>query len=148
MVAAVALPRVFPHLDVRREVTVGHRLLDCDAPTGVLAKVNPPIRPREDGEALRQALRARQVDWVVSNQACCAREMKVAAEHPHEGVVARPAGPGGLAGPLIHSYPQVFPHPQPAHILWISLAGTASSRGSPSKAEAEKVHVDWGLRFD
>ncbi|HKW92871.1 MAG TPA: dihydroorotase family protein [Methylomirabilota bacterium] len=92
--AALALPRVFPHLDVRREVTVGHLLLDCDAPTGVLAKVNPPIRPREDVEFLWQALLARQLDWVVSDHACCAREMKVAAERPDDIWLAR-SGFGG-----------------------------------------------------
>jgi allantoinase len=92
--AAVVLPRVFPHLDVRREVTVGHLLLDCDAPTGVLAKVNPPIRPREDVEFLWQALLSRQLDWVVSDHACCAREMKVAAERPDDIWLAR-SGFGG-----------------------------------------------------
>jgi len=92
--AALALPRVFPQLDVRREVTVGHLLLDYDAPTGVLAKVNPPIRPREDVEFLWQALLARQLDWVVSDHACCAREMKVAAERPDDIWLAR-SGFGG-----------------------------------------------------
>jgi allantoinase len=92
--AALALPRVFPHLDVRREVTVGHLLLDCDAPTGVLAKVNPPIRPREDVEFLWQALLERKLDWVVSDHACCAREMKVAAARPDDIWLAR-SGFGG-----------------------------------------------------
>ncbi len=92
--AALALPRVFPQLDLRREVTVGHLLLDYDAPTGVLAKVNPPIRPREDVEFLWQALLARQLDWVVSDHACCAREMKVAAERPDDIWLAR-SGFGG-----------------------------------------------------
>ena len=92
--AAVALPRVFPHLDVRREITVGHLLLDCDAPTGVLAKVNPPIRPREDVEFLWGALLDRQLDWVVSDHACCAREMKLAAERPDDIWLAR-SGFGG-----------------------------------------------------
>ena len=92
--AAIALPRVFPHLDVRREVTVGHLLLDCETPTGVLAKVNPPIRPREDVEFLWRALLDRQLDWVVSDHACCAREMKVAAERPDDIWLAR-SGFGG-----------------------------------------------------
>src|SRR5215470_955878 len=92
--AALALPRVFPQLDVRREVTVGHLLLDYDVPTGVLAKVNPPIRPREDVEFLWQALLARQLDWVVSDHACCARELKIAAERPDDIWLAR-SGFGG-----------------------------------------------------
>ena len=66
------------HLDGWREGTVGRLRLDCDAPTGVLAKVRPPIRSREDVEFRSQALLACQLDWVGSEPACCAREMKVA----------------------------------------------------------------------
>lgn len=53
---ALAMPRVFPHIDFRREITIGHLLLDVDAPTGTYAKVNPPIRPREDVEYLWNAV--------------------------------------------------------------------------------------------
>jgi allantoinase len=80
--AALTLRRVFPHIDFRREITVGHLLLDCDVKTGLLAKVNPPIRPREDVEALWQAVLDRQVDWIVSDHACCASEQKYAGELP------------------------------------------------------------------
>ena len=44
--AALKMAKAFPHVNFRREVTVGHLLLDYDAPTDVLAKVNPPIRSR------------------------------------------------------------------------------------------------------
>ena len=118
--AAVALPRVFPHLDVRREVTVGHLLLDCDAPTGVLAKVNPPIRPREDVEFLWQALLDRQLDWVVSDHACCAREMKVAAERPDDIWLAR-SGFGGteylLSGVFSEGSRRGMSYPHMAEVL-------------------------------
>jgi allantoinase len=92
--AAQALPRVFPQLDVRREVTVGHLLLDHDTAAGPLAKVNPPIRSREDVEALWQAVLAGTVDWIVSDHACCASEVKVAADRPDDVWPAR-AGFGG-----------------------------------------------------
>ncbi len=49
---------------------------------------------------------------------------------------------------FIHSYPQGFPHPQPTHILWITGYWTPTRGGDPVSSEAEKVHVDWGLRFD
>jgi allantoinase len=118
--AAVALPRVFPHLDVRREVTVGHLLLDCDTPTGVLAKVNPPIRPREDVEFLWQALLDRQLDWVVSDHACCAREMKVAAERPDDIWLAR-SGFGGteylLSGVFSEGSRRGMSYPHMAEVL-------------------------------
>jgi allantoinase len=78
--AAAAMAAVFPHIDVRREVTVGHLLLDVDAPAGAYAKVNPPIRPREDVEYLWRAVLDGTVDWIVSDHACCASEVKAAGE--------------------------------------------------------------------
>ena len=50
--AAWTMQKVFPHIAFRREVTVGHLLLDTDCKFAVHAKVNPPIRPRDDVEAL------------------------------------------------------------------------------------------------
>jgi allantoinase len=76
--AALAMARTFPHVDFRREVTVGHLLLDVDAPAGAYAKVNPPIRPREDVEFLWRAVLDGDVDWIVSDHACCAEEVKAA----------------------------------------------------------------------
>jgi allantoinase len=78
--AALQMAEIFPHVDFRREVTIGHLMLDVDAKTGVLAKVNPPIRPREDVEYLWQQLLAGKVDWVVSDHACCRHETKAAKE--------------------------------------------------------------------
>jgi allantoinase len=74
--ATLAMARTFPHVDFRREITVGHLLLDVDAPAGAYAKVNPPIRPREDVEFLWRAVLDGDVDWVVSDHACCAEEVK------------------------------------------------------------------------
>ena len=73
---AVAMAQTFPHVDFRREVTVGHLLLDVDSPAGGHAKVNPPIRPREDVEFLWTAVLNGDVDWIVSDHACCAEEVK------------------------------------------------------------------------
>jgi allantoinase len=78
--AALAMARTFPHVDFRREVTVGHLLLDVDAPAGAYAKVNPPIRPRDDVEFLWRAVLGGDVDWIVSDHACCAEEMKGAGQ--------------------------------------------------------------------
>ncbi len=77
--AALKMAKAFPHVNFRREVTVGHLLLDYDAPTGVLAKVNPPIRSRADVEYLWQTLLDGKLDWVCSDHACCRHEMKVDA---------------------------------------------------------------------
>lgn len=75
--AALTMAQVFPHIDFRREVTIGHLMLDVDSPAAELAKVNPPIRPREDVEYLWQQLLDGKLDWVVSDHACCRHEMKI-----------------------------------------------------------------------
>src|SRR5207248_9747616 len=79
--AALQMQHLFPHIDFRREVTIGHLMLDTDAKAGVLAKVNPPIRPRADVEFLWEKLLEGKVDWVVSDHACCRHEMKVAKKY-------------------------------------------------------------------
>jgi allantoinase len=75
--AALMMSEVFPHIDFKREVTIGHLMLDVTSPSAELAKVNPPIRPREDVEYLWQALLAGELDWVVSDHACCRHETKI-----------------------------------------------------------------------
>jgi allantoinase len=79
--AALMMAEVFPHIDFRREVTIGHLMLDITSKAAELAKVNPPIRPREDVEFLWQALLAGDLDWVVSDHACCRHEMKIPAKY-------------------------------------------------------------------
>jgi allantoinase len=92
--AALAMQQVFPQVSFRREVTIGHLLLDTDCECGVLAKVNPPIRPRADVEALWEALLGGKVDWVVSDHACCSSEKKYSAQFPKDIWLAK-AGFGG-----------------------------------------------------
>lgn len=75
--AAMMMADTFPHIDFKREVTIGHLMLDVTSKAAELAKVNPPIRPREDVEFLWQALLAGELDWVVSDHACCRHETKI-----------------------------------------------------------------------
>jgi allantoinase len=75
--AAMMMADVFPHIDFRREVTIGHLMLDITSKAAELAKVNPPIRPREDVEFLWEALLAGELDWVCSDHACCRHETKI-----------------------------------------------------------------------
>ena len=92
--AAWTMQQVFPHIAFRREVTVGHLLLDADCECAVQAKVNPPIRPREDVEALWQAVVNRKIDWIVSDHACCSAEQKWSKDDPTNIWLAK-AGFGG-----------------------------------------------------
>lgn len=92
--AALTMQKVFPHIAFRREVTVGHLLLDVDCECAVHAKVNPPIRPRADVEALWEAVLDRKVDWIVSDHACCSAEQKWSKSDPSNIWLAK-AGFGG-----------------------------------------------------
>ncbi len=92
--AALMMQTIFPHINFRREVTVGHLLLDVDAPTGKWAKVNPPIRPRADVEYLWNAVLQNQVDWIVSDHACCSAEQKASFKDP-ENIWLAKSGFGG-----------------------------------------------------
>ncbi|HMB59136.1 MAG TPA: dihydroorotase family protein [Xanthomonadales bacterium] len=83
--AALMMEKTFPHISFGKEVTIGHLLLDYDAPTQCHAKVNPPIRSREDVEFLWQALLDGNLDWVVSDHACCAEELKVSGQDHSNG---------------------------------------------------------------
>ncbi|HVJ13424.1 MAG TPA: amidohydrolase family protein, partial [Burkholderiales bacterium] len=92
--AALQMAQVFPHIDFRREVTIGHLVLDTNSRAGVLAKVNPPIRPREDVEYLWQMMLENKIDWVVSDHACCRHETK-AAKHALGNIWLAKSGFGG-----------------------------------------------------
>jgi len=94
MEAALIMQQVFPHVAFRREVTVGHLLLDTNCACAVHAKVNPPIRPREDVEALWRAVLDRKIDWIVSDHACCSAEQKWSKNDPHNIWLAK-SGFGG-----------------------------------------------------
>jgi allantoinase len=93
MEAAVLMARTFPHVDFRREVTIGHLLADVSTASGIGAKVNPPIRPRDDVEALWEHVLAGDVDWVVSDHACCRDETKFG--EPRDDVFVAKSGFGG-----------------------------------------------------
>src|SRR3989442_12879478 len=82
--AALLAQAIFPHVDFRREVTVGHLLLDCDGPAGAQAKVNPPIRPREDVADLWHGVLDGKVDWIGRDHARCSAPAKGAPRPPHE----------------------------------------------------------------
>ena len=76
MESAMTMAKAFPHIDFRREVTLAHLITDIDTGNPVGGKVNPPLRPRADVEALWEHMLAGNIDWVVSDHACCKEEMK------------------------------------------------------------------------
>ena len=63
------------------------------ARSGLGGKVNPPLRSRADVEALWEHLLAGDVDWVVSDHACCRDEMKFG--DPRDDVFLAKSGFGG-----------------------------------------------------
>ena len=119
--AAWTMAAVFPHVSFKREVTVGHLLLDVDAPTGAWAKVNPPIRPREDVEFLWRAVLDGTVDWIVSDHACCAEETKGAGRAGQGDIWLAKSGFGGteylLAGVFSEGSKRGLPYHRMAELL-------------------------------
>ena len=94
--AAMMMQRLFEHIRFGREVTIGHLLLDYDSPAQCHAKVNPPIRSREDVEFLWQSLLEGDIDWVVSDHACCSAEMKTVGDPKNpENIWVSKSGFGG-----------------------------------------------------
>jgi len=91
--AALAMSRAFPHIDFRREVTIGHLLADFHTAANLGGKVNPPLRSPEDVEALWQHMIDGDIDWVVSDHACCKDELKFG--EPRDDVFAAKSGFGG-----------------------------------------------------
>ncbi len=93
LTAAMRMAKAFPHVDFRREVTVGHLLASVETASGIGGKVNPPLRPQEDVEALWEHVIAGDLDWVVSDHACCKDEQKFG--DPRSDVFAAKSGFGG-----------------------------------------------------
>jgi allantoinase len=91
--AALLMAGTFPHIDFRREVTIGHLVADIHTASGIGGKVNPPLRPRDDVEALWQHLLAGELDWVVSDHACCRDEQKFGSDR--DDVFLAKSGFGG-----------------------------------------------------
>jgi allantoinase len=90
--AAMMMQDTFPHIDFRREVTVGHLLADFNT-ANLGGKVNPPLRSHEDVEALWEHVLAGHFSWVTSDHACCREEAKFG--EPKDDVFVAKSGFGG-----------------------------------------------------
>lgn len=127
MEAAMLMAKTFPHVDFRREVTIGHLLADVTTADGVGGKVNPPLRPRADVEKLWEHLLAGDVSWVVSDHACCREEKKFG--EPADDVFAAKSGFGGT------------------EYLLPGLVGEGRRRGLSMSTVAELVSTTPARRF-
>jgi allantoinase len=90
--AAMLMQQAFPHINFRREVTIGHLLADFHT-ANLGGKVNPPLRSREDVESLWEHLLAGNFSWVCSDHACCREEVKFG--DPKDDVFLAKSGFGG-----------------------------------------------------
>ena len=127
MEAAMLMAKTFPHVDFRREVTIGHLLADVTTADGIGGKVNPPLRPRADVEKLWEHLLAGDVSWVVSDHACC-REEKKFGQQPDD-VFSAKSGFGGT------------------EYLLPGLVGEGRKRGLPMSTVAELVSTNPARRL-
>jgi allantoinase len=92
--AALTMAKAFPHINFRREVTIGHLLADYNTAANFGGKVNPPLRSADDVEALWSHLIAGDIDWVCSDHACCKEESKFDKDNPDD-IFATKSGFGG-----------------------------------------------------
>ncbi|MFI6866037.1 dihydroorotase family protein [Nocardia sp. NPDC050406] len=125
--AALIMAGAFPHVDFRREVTIGHLLADVDTAHGLGGKVNPPLRERADVEALWRHLLAGEIDWVVSDHACCRDEQKFGVDR--DDIFAAKSGFGG------------------AEYLLPGLVGEGMKRGVPLSRIAELTSWNPAQRY-
>lgn len=119
MDSALKMAGAFPNVDFRRELTIGHLLADCDSAVDIGGKVNPPLRPREDVEALWEHVLHGDVSWISSDHACCKDEMKYGA--PRDDVFLAKSGFGGteylLTGLLSEGRRRHLPYGEMARML-------------------------------
>ncbi len=66
----------YPHLGFLLEGTLHHLSLSNDMDLGLLAKVNPPIRSKEDVDYLWKSVLDDTIKTVVSDHACASKEIK------------------------------------------------------------------------
>ncbi len=125
--AALIMAEAFPHVDFRREVTIGHLLADFHTASGLGGKVNPPLRSRADVEALWGHVLAGEVDWVVSDHACCRAETKFG--EPADDVYVAKSGFGGT------------------EYLLPGLVSEGRKRGLPLQRVAQLVSANPARRF-
>lgn len=91
--AAMLMADTFPHINFRREVTIGHLVADYESAVDGSGKVNPPLRSRADVESLWEHLLAGHISWVASDHACCKEERKFGT--PRDDIFAGSSGFGG-----------------------------------------------------
>jgi allantoinase len=146
--AAMMMQATFPHIDFRREVTIGHLVADITTASGLGGKVNPPLRPKEDVEALWEHLLAGHFSWVTSDHACCRDEMKFG--DPREDVFAAKSGFGGTE----YLLPALVSEGRRRGLPWQRIADLTSTTpaarfGLPTKgAIAEGLDADIALVDD
>lgn len=132
--AAMRMAKAFPNINFKREVTAAHLLTDYHT-AGIGAKVNPPIRSREDVEQLWEHMLAGNIDWVVSDHACCKDEMKFGSDR--DDVFLAKSGFGGaeylLTGLITEGQKRGLSLPQVARLTSYNPAqryGLGASKGN------------------
>lgn len=141
--AALTMATAFPHVNFRREVTIGHLVLDYDSPAGELAKVNPPIRSREDVEYLWDTLLAGKIDWVCSDHACCRHEIKRPAGAEGQIFLAK-SGFGGTE----YLLPALITAGRPRGLSWNRIAELISYNPARRFGLFAKGDLDIGMDAD
>jgi allantoinase len=141
--AALRMAEAFPHIDFRREVTIGHLVADITTAQGLGGKVNPPLRPRDDVEALWRYVLDGRIDWVVSDHACCRDEVKFG--EPRDDVFLAKSGFGGaeylLPGLLTEAKRRGLPYQRVAQLTSWNPARRFGLAGKGALAEGYDADI-------
>jgi allantoinase len=141
--AALLMAKTFPHVDFRREVTIGHLLATYETASGVGGKVNPPLRGEDDLEALWRHLLAGELDWVVSDHACCRDEEKFGKDDPDD-VFAAKSGFGGAE----YLLPGLITAGRPRGLSWGRIAALTAENPAQRYGLRTKGRLEVGYDAD
>jgi allantoinase len=92
--AAMRVQNSYPGVDFGLETTAGHLLLDHERAPEPWSKVNPPVRSPEDREYLWDRVKDGTLEWVITDNANCPKDMKVNPDDPEDVWTAK----AGFAG--------------------------------------------------
>lgn len=142
--AALTVRNAYPEVTFGLETTAGHLLVDYEScKTGVLGKVNPPLRSPEDREYLWEKVKDGTLEWVITDHANCPISMKVDPDDP-DNIWKAKAGFGGVE----YLYPGIFSEGTKRGLSCNKIAELVSWNPSRRFGVLNKGDIDLGFDAD
>ncbi len=142
--AALIVRSAYPEITFGLETTAAHLLLDYKiCKTGVLGKVNPPIRSPEDREYLWEKVLDGTLEWVITDHANCPIATKFDHDDP-DNIWKAKAGFGGVE----YLYPGIFSEGTKRGLSYNKIAELLSWNPSRRFGVLNKGDIDIGFDAD